>query len=93
VLYALLRGSEVFLLDLAGLWKYWEFDKEGIMPFNPMKIGFYLLNALHVIAMLIGKIKGELGTRQHLIFLASSTALGIQLRWWLKKLMMCKRGL
>jgi hypothetical protein len=28
-LCASIRSSEVFLLDLAGLWKYWELGKEG----------------------------------------------------------------
>jgi hypothetical protein len=98
-LCASLRGSKVFLLDLGGLWKYWELGKEGIMPSNSMKTGLNLLNAPHVIATLIGQFKGELGTRHHLIALASSTTLVIQLRWWLEKLTNlharegCKTGL
>jgi hypothetical protein len=82
----------VFLLHLAGLWKNWELGKEGIMPSNTMKTRLDLLNATHVITTLIGQFKGELGTRHHLIALASSTTSGIQLRWWLEKLMnMCAR--
>jgi hypothetical protein len=62
------------------------------MPSNPMKTGLDLLNAYHVIATLIVQFKGELGTRHHLISLASSTILGIQLRCWLEKLMdVCAR--
>ena len=37
--YISLRGPEVFLLDLAGLHKYIELGKYGVMPLNPMKDG------------------------------------------------------
>jgi hypothetical protein len=36
--------------------------------------------------MLLGEFKGELGFKYHLISLASTTSLGIKLRWWLEKL-------
>jgi hypothetical protein len=82
-----LRGPEVFLLDLAGLWKYIEMDKDGVMPHEPLKAGTNLSRAPHVIATLIGEFKGELGTRHHLLALASITSSSIELQWWLENLM------
>jgi hypothetical protein len=35
---------------------------------------------------LIGKFKGELGTRHHLMALASTTSTGVELMWWLEQL-------
>ncbi len=64
-----------------------------------MKTEFNLLNPPHLIAFLIGQFKGELDLRHHLIASTSSTTSGIQLRWWLEKLMNvhakegCKNGL
>ena len=82
-----LRGPEVFLLDLAGLWKYIEMGKDGVMPHEPPKAGTNLSRAPHVIATLIGEFKGELETRHHLLALASITSSGIKLQWWLENLM------
>ncbi len=48
--------------------------------------------------MLIGEFKEELGTRHHLIALASQTKSGTELRWWLEELLKvresegCRRG-
>ena len=36
---ASLRGSEVFLLDLAGLWKYFKLGENGVLPVEPMRKG------------------------------------------------------
>jgi hypothetical protein len=74
-------------LDLAGLWKYIEMGKDGVMPHEPPKAGTNLSRAPHVIATLIGEFKGELGTRHHLLALASVTSSGIELRRWLENLM------
>ncbi len=82
-----LQGLEVFLLDLAGLWKYIEMGKDGVMPDEPLKAGTNLSRAPHVIATFIGEFKGELGTRHHLLALASVTLSGIKLGWWLENLM------
>jgi len=84
---ASLRGNEVFLLDLAGMWRYIEIGREGTMPEDPMKIGGDLTKAPHIIVTLIGQFKGELGTRHHLIALGSETSSGIKLRWWLEELL------
>jgi hypothetical protein len=59
---ASLRGPKVFLLDLAGLWEYINIEQRGVMPCDPMKTGTDLTNAPHVVATLIGKFKGKLGT-------------------------------
>ena len=84
---ASLRGSEVFLLDLAGLWKYFKLGEDGVLPAEPMKKGANLSNVPYVIVPLVGEFKGELGTKHHMIALASCTITGIEMRWWLSKLM------
>ncbi len=78
-------------MDLAGLWKYIEICKDGVMPHKPLKAGTNLSRALHAIAMLIGEFKGELGTRHHLLALASVTLSDIELRWWLENLMSIRK--
>jgi hypothetical protein len=84
---ASLRGPEVFLLELAGLWKYHDLGRERILFNNPLKIGTDLSKAPYIIVTLIGEFKGELGTKHHLIALSSLTSLGIELCWWIKQLM------
>jgi hypothetical protein len=84
---ASLRRNKVFLLDLAGLWRYIDMGREGEIPQDPMKTGTDLLSAPHVIVMLVGEFKRETGTRHHLISLANVTLSGIKLRWWLEELM------
>jgi hypothetical protein len=51
-----------------------------------MKAGTDLSQAPHIIIPLLGEFKGELGYRYHLMSLASTTSLGIELRWWMEKL-------
>jgi hypothetical protein len=58
---ASLRGDEVFLLDLAGMWQCIRLGREGEMPQDPMKTGVDLSRAPHAIVTLIGELKGELG--------------------------------
>ena len=82
---ASLRGNEVFLLDLAGMRRYIDVGRGGRMPEDPMKVGVDLTKAPHIIVTLIGEFKGELGTKHHLIALASETWSGIKLRWWLRR--------
>ena len=84
---ASLRGNEVFLLDLAGMRRYIDVGRGGRMPEDPMKVGVDLTKAPHIIVTLIGEFKGELGTKHHLIALASETSSGIKLRWWLEELL------
>ncbi len=82
-----LRGPEVFLLDLSGLKKYITLGRDGELPDDPLKSGADFTNYPYVLAILIGEFKGELGTRHHLIALASCTSSGIELRWWLEELL------
>jgi hypothetical protein len=84
---ASLRGPEVFLLDLAGMWKHLEIGKDGVMPPEPMKKNVNLEGAPHIIVTLLGELKGELGTRHHQLALASVTTSGIKLRWWMERLL------
>ncbi len=56
-----------------------DMGREGTVPSDPLKTGTDLSNAPYVIATLIGKFKGELGTRHHLLALANVTTLGIEL--------------
>jgi len=83
---ALLRGPEVFMMELSALRKHIQLGRGGIVPPNPMKAGTDLLTAPHVIITLLGEFKGALGYKYHLMSLASTTTLGIELRWWLKTL-------
>jgi hypothetical protein len=80
------RGSEVFMLDLAALQKHINIGCGGILPPDPMEDGIDISSAPHVIITLLGEFKGELGFKYHLMSLASTTSSGIELRWWLEKL-------
>ncbi len=81
-----LRGPEVFQLDLAGLQEHIGRGKEGILPPKSLKVGTDLTNAPHVPVVLIGHFKGGMGVHHHMVFLASVTMSGTNLRWWLEKL-------
>jgi hypothetical protein len=70
---ALLHGNEGFLLDLFGLRQH--ILKEKYDANNP-----------HVVAPLLGRLKGEDGERYHMLLVASETASGLQIREWLKRL-------
>ncbi len=95
---ASLLGNKVFLLDLAGMRKYIKVGRDGRIPQKPMEVGVDLIKAPHIIVTLIGEFKGELGTKHHLIALASETSSGIKLRWWIEQLIRirgeegCKTG-
>lgn len=90
-LCASLRGPEVFLLDLAGLWEYMEVGRQGSIPVNPLKVGVNLATAPHVVITLLGDFKGESGTHRHRVALASTTKSGIEVRWWLEQLVEARR--
>jgi hypothetical protein len=83
---ALLRGPEVFLLDLAGLRRNIDKGKNGILPPLPLKASVDLTEAPHVIVALLRNFKGKTGMHQHMIALASTITSGITLRWWLEQL-------
>jgi hypothetical protein len=83
---ASLRGSKVFMMELAALRKHIHLRKGGVIPMDPMKAGIELSTGPHVIITLLGEFKGELGYKYHLMSLASTTMLGIELRWWIETL-------
>ena len=89
-LCASLRGPEVSLLDLAGLWEYIEVGRQGSILGNPLKVGVSLATAPHVVIILLGKFKfkGEKsGAHRHQVALASTTQSGIEVRLWMEQLL------
>jgi hypothetical protein len=74
------------MVDLAGIIKNINMGKNGVMPSDPMKVGVDLSNAPYVFLAMLGEFKGETGIRRHIVALASYTMLGIELRWWIEKL-------
>jgi len=86
-----LRGNEVFMLDLGALRRHIDLGKQGTLPDDPMKAGTDLSQAPHVIIPLLGQFKGELGFRYHIMSLASTTSSGIELRWWMEKLIQVRQ--
>ena len=81
-----LQGPEVFMLDLAGIRSHIEEGKEGTMPLAPLDDGVDLFDAPHVYLAMVGNFKGETGVREHLVAVASESKSGINVRWWLEKL-------
>jgi hypothetical protein len=51
-----------------------------------MKAGTDISTAPHVIKTLLGEFKGELEFKHHLMSPASTTSSGVELRWWIEKL-------
>ncbi len=84
--WASLRESEVFMMELATLRKHIHLGKGGVVPLDPLKAGIDLSTTPHVIITLLGEFKGELGYKYHLMSLASTTTSGIELRWWIETL-------
>jgi hypothetical protein len=84
---ASLQRPEIFLFDLAGLWRYHDLGKNGILPEDSLKTGMDLSQAPYIIITLISKIKGVLGSKHHHIALLSLISSGIKLCWWIKQLM------
>jgi hypothetical protein len=86
-----LQGNEVFMLDLNGLRKHINLGKGGTLPKDPMKAGTDLSQAPHIIIPLLSEFKGELGYKYHQMALASTTSSGIELRWWMEKLIQVRQ--
>jgi len=63
------RGGEVSLVDCAGLRSYFNAPQDPNLPD-------------HVIIPLLGRFKGEIGSRYHLTPLATRTSSGIAVREW-----------
>jgi hypothetical protein len=74
-----LRGNEGFLLDLFGLRTH--IDKGKHDTTHP-----------HVVATLLGRLKGEEGERYHMLLMASETASGLEVRKWLERLVDLREG-
>ncbi len=83
---ASLRGSEIFMMELAALRRHIKLGRDGTLATDPMKPGTDLALAPHVFITLLGEFKGELGFKYHLMALASTTSSGIELRWWIETL-------
>lgn len=81
-----LRGPEIFMLDLAGIRVHIEEGRQGRMPDSPLDDGVDLFDAPHVYLAMIDQFKGETGVREHLVAVASESKSGIDVRWWLEKL-------
>jgi hypothetical protein len=81
-----LRGLEVFMMELVALRKHIYLRKGGVVPTDPMRAGIDLSTAPHIIITLLGEFKGELGYKYHLMSLACTTMMGIELRWWIETL-------
>ncbi len=68
------RGNKVFLVDLAGLRKYWR-ELEG---------------QEHAIVPLLGRYKGEQHSRYHLVPMAVRTNSGLEVKLWIDRLVRVK---
>jgi hypothetical protein len=74
-----LRGNEGFLLDLFGLRTH--IDKGKHDQAHP-----------HVVATLLGRLKGEEGERYHMLLMASETGSGLKVQKWLERLVTLCEG-
>jgi hypothetical protein len=88
---ASLRGHEGFFLDIASTRKRIEKGRDGVIPKRAMKKALLTeeecSNLPEVCICLIGKFKGETGERHHSIVLANKTSSGLEIRWWIEKLL------
>lgn len=81
-----LRGPEIWMLDLAGIRKHIEKGKRGVIPFKPLAPGTDLSDAPHVCIVLVGRLKRTPQPKTYIMSLASTSRSGVELRWWLEKL-------
>jgi len=68
-----LRGEEIMKTDISGLLKY-------------LDVGAGDETFPHVVVPLIGRLKGELGERYHMLIMARVTRSGIQAEKWMDRL-------
>lgn len=83
-----LRGCEGFLADLAGLIRNINKGKHGSVP-DKLKEEFdedVAEKLPHVVICLLGRVKSETGEDTHQIGVANTTRSGIEVRWWIEKL-------
>lgn len=87
---ASLRGHEGFYLDLASTRRHLSKGQHGQIPDKVLKRAILTDEECRclpeVCIGLIGKFKGETGERHHSIVLANCTSSGLQVRWWVEKL-------
>ena len=87
---ASLRGYEGFYTELAGLKRFIDVGKEGVIPPRLNKSTILTeeqcMALPHVVLPLLGKFKGEIGIDHHVINLANESMSGLQPRWWLERL-------
>jgi hypothetical protein len=85
-----LRGHEGFYLDLASTRKFLDKGRHGVVP--PKVLTKAILtdaecnNLPEVCVCLVGKFKGETGENFHSLVLANVTSSGLNVRWWVEKL-------
>jgi hypothetical protein len=72
------RGCEAFMVDLRGLIKH----QQDLLR---------MAKHDHVVIPLLGRFKGEMNSRYHLIPLASSTQSGLQVKLWVERLIEVRR--
>ena len=88
---ASLRGYEGFYLDLAATRAHIQDGKFGVVPENFKRkhvLSEEETEALpSVCVCLIGKFKGETGERYHSVVLANCSMSGLEVRWWVEKLL------
>jgi len=81
-----LRGPVVLMLDLAGIRVHIEEGRQGVILDAPLDDGVDLFDVSHIYLAMIGHFKGKTGVKEHLVAVASDSKLGINVRWWVKKL-------
>ena len=88
---ASLRGYEGFYLDLAATRNHIAKGREGSVPKgfkrNHIITEDEAANLPSVCICLLGKFKGETGERYHSIILPNNTMSGLDVRWWVEKLL------
>jgi hypothetical protein len=56
------------------------------MPTEPMEVGVDLSNSPYIFIAMLGEFKGETDVKLQIVAFASTTKSGIEMRWWLEKL-------
>lgn len=87
-----LRGHEGFYFDLASTRKYLDKGRNGVVPNDVTKKTILTeqecANLPEVCICLMGKFKARTGERCHSIILANESLSGLQVRWWVEKLIL-----
>lgn len=91
-----LRGTEGFYLSLAGVRSHLRRGRNGILPegytLATMLTEEQAMSLPHVVICLLGEFKAETGTDYHMMNVANVTTSGLEVRWWVEKLVdVCKK--